>query len=165
MQAVVAPFGPGNFDKDAAATRLTLELRCNQDMVTYFDQFDEWSKAYLLEHSERLFGKALSRQQIQECYHPTMKRHANNTYDPNLRTKIDTQGRREITYWTPEGVKREAPTDWSRVTVIPALEISNLWVMSRELGWVIQCTALKVYEESTECPFAADESTTENSPW
>ena len=164
-EAIVCPFGPGNFDKDTAATRLTLELRCNQEMCIYFAQFDLCAKTYLFEHSERLFGKSLTQQQIEEGYHPALTYHANNTYSPNLRTKVDTQGRREVSYWTPEGVRRDAPEYWSRVTVVPALEICNLWVMSRELGWVIQCTALKVYEESTDCPFAADETTPETSPW
>ena len=164
-ESIVCPFPPGNFDKDLAATRLTLELRCNQEMIKHFSQFDLWAKQYLFEHSERLFGKALTQLQIEEGYHPALKYHANKTYAPNLRTKIDTKGRREVTYWTPEGVRREAPEDWSRVTVVPHLEICNLWIMSRELGWVIQCTALKVYEESAACPFAADESTMETSPW
>ena len=164
-EAIVCPFGPSSLDKDITATRQTLELRCNAEMVKHFDQIDQWAKGYLFEHSERLFGKALTQLQIEEGHHPTLKRHANNTYAPNLRTKIDTQGRREVTSWTPDGVRREAPEDWSRVAVIPCLEICNLWIMSRELGWVIQSTALKVYEESTACPFSADESTLECSPW
>jgi hypothetical protein len=164
-EPVVCPFGPGNFDKDAAATRLTLEMRCNSAMTEHFDKFDAWAKAYLLEHSDRLFGKSLTRQQIEEGYHPTIRRNAAGTYAPNLRTKIDVAGRREVTYWTPEGVKREAPEDWSRVTVVPALEISNLWIMGRELGWVIQCTHLRVYEESTLCPFAAGGTKIEPCPW
>ncbi len=164
-EAIVAAFPPGNFDKDATATRQTLELRCNPQLIKHFDQFDEWAKQYLFEHSERLFGKAHTQLQIQECYHPTIKRHATGAYPPTLRTKINTKGRGEITYWTPDGVKREAPEDWSLVSLVPHLEISNLWIMSRELGWVIQCTALKVYEESAACPFAADESALESSPW
>jgi len=137
-EALVCPFGPGNFDKDLAATRQTLELRCNAEMIKHFDQFHKWAKKYLFEHSERLFGKALTQLQIDEGYHPTLKRHPNQAYAPNLRTKIDTGGRRDVTYWTPEGVRREAPVDWARVTVIPCLEMCNLWIMSRELGWVIQ---------------------------
>ena len=68
----------------------------------------------------------------------------------------------EISYWTPEGVRREAPLDWRRVTVIPQVEVSNLWSMSREMGWVIQCTALRVFEDSVECPFAASEAESES---
>jgi len=165
-QAVLTPFPPGNFDKDPAATRLTLELRCTPEMVQYFDAFDLWAKEYLLAHSERLFLKVLSQTQIEEGYHPTVKRHAK--WDAQLRTKLDTVGRREVTYWTPEGVRRTAPEDWSRVTVLPKLEISNLWIMGREIGWVIQATALQVFEESVDCPFALSSAggvNEETSPW
>jgi hypothetical protein len=154
-EAVFTPFPPSTFDKDPAASRLTLELRCNGELVSFFDKFDTWAKAYILANSERLFKKVLTESQIQEGYHPTVKRHEAGTYEPLLRTKLDVTGRREISYWTPEGVRRGPPEDWRRVTVIPQLEISNLWVMGRELGWVLQCTALKVFEESLECPFGA----------
>jgi len=135
-------------------------------MVQYFDAFDLWAKEYLLAHSERLFLKVLSQTQIEEGYHPTVKRHAK--WDAQLRTKLDTVGRREVTYWTPEGVRRTAPEDWSRVTVLPKLEISNLWIMGREIGWVIQATALQVFEESVDCPFALSSAggvNEETSPW
>jgi hypothetical protein len=161
-EAVAVPFPPSTFDKDEAATRLTLELRCNRMMLCYFDAFDDWAKTYLHVNSMKLFKKQLSEAQILEGYHPTVKRHPQGTYEPLLRCKIDTTGRREVSYWTPEGDRREAPTDWRRVTVIPQLEIVSLWNMSRELGFVIQCNALRVFEESLECPFAAGEDETES---
>jgi hypothetical protein len=159
---VLVPFAPSTFDKDEAATRLTLELRCNAPILAHFDAFDLWAKGYLLEHSVRLFKKQLTEAQVEEGYHPCVKRHLTGAFEPLLRCKLDTRGRREITYWTPEGNRREAPEDWRRVTVIPQLEVTNLWSMSREMGWVIQCTALRVFEDSVECPFAADEEETES---
>ena len=160
--AVEVPFPPSTFDKDENATRLNLQLRCNTDMLCYFDKFDEWAKAYLLEHSMRLFKKQLTKEQVEDGYHPTVKRHPTEAWEPLLRCKIDLKGRREISYWTPEGARREAPLDWRRVTVLPQLELSNLWCMSREMGWVIQCTALRVFEDSLECPFAAIDGETES---
>jgi len=115
----------------------------------------------LFEHSELLFKKALTREQIEEGYHPTIKRSENGTYASTLSTKLtklNTTGRREVSYWTPKSAKREAPEDWRRVTVVPALEISFLWQVGREIGWwTLQCNHLRVYEESSSCPFAADE--------
>jgi hypothetical protein len=159
----IVPFPPSTFDKDEAATRLTLELRCDAHMLEYFDAFDAWAKAYILEHSMRLFKKQLTELQVQEGYHPTVKRHATGAYAPLLRCKIDTApGRRQVTYWTPENVRREAPVDWSRVTVLPQMEVVSLWSMSREMGWVIQCNALRVFEDSAACPFAAVEPENES---
>jgi len=159
---VEVPFEPSTFDRDESATRLNLQLRCDTPMLCYFDAFDEWAKAYLVEHSERLFKRTLTKEQVDDGYHPCVKRHPTGAYAPLLRCKIDTAGRREISYWTPEGARREAPLDWRRVTVIPQIEISNLWNMSREMGFVIQCTALRVFEESVECPFAVIEGESES---
>jgi len=89
-----------------------------------------------------------------------IKRSENGTYASTLRTgftKLDTTGRHEVTYWTPKSAKREAPEDWRRVTVVPILEISFLWIMGREIGWTLQCNHLRRYEESSSCPIAADE--------
>ena len=151
VQPATVPFAPSTFDKDEAATRLTLELRCNAPILAHFDAFDLWAKGYLLEHSVRLFKKQLTESQVEEGYHPCVKRHLTEAYGPLRRCKIDIKGNR-----------REAPADWRRVTVIPQIEVTNLWSMSREMGWVIQCTALKVFEDSVECPFAADEGETES---
>jgi hypothetical protein len=159
---VSVPFAPSTFDKDETATRLTLELRCNAPILAHFDAFDTWAKGYIQENSVRLFKKQLTEAQIQEGYHPCVKRHPEGLYEPLLRCKIDLKGRREISYWTPEGNRREAPEDWRRVTVIPQLEVTNLWIMSREMGFVIQCSALRVFEESVLCPFAADEGESES---
>ncbi len=158
----IVPFAPSTFDKDEAATRLTLELRCDAHMLEYFDQFDAWAEGYLHEHSSRLFKKELTELQIQEGYHPTVKRHPTGAYAPLLRCKIDVGGRRQVTFWTPQNVRREAPEDWSRVSVLPVLEIVSLWGMGRDLGWVIQCNALRVFENSMDCPFAAEEDESES---
>ena len=162
LTPVPVPFAPSTFDKDEAATRLTLELRCNAPILAHFDAFDLWAKGYLLEHSVRLFKKQLTELQVEEGYHPTVKRHPTGAYAPLLRCKIDVSGRREVTFWTPENVRRKAPEDWSRVSVLPQLEIVSLWSMSREMGWVIQCNALRVFEDSAACPFAAVDSESES---
>ena len=159
---VAVPFAPSTFDKNEEATRLTLELRCNADILAHFDAFDIWAKGYLLSNSLRLFKKQMTEAQIEEGYHPCVKRHKEGLYEPLLRCKLDKQGRRMTTFWTPQGDRREAPEDWRSVTVIPQLEVTNLWCMSREMGFVIQCVALKVFEESLECPFAADEEESES---
>ncbi len=156
------PFTPSAYDKeDKTATRLTLELRCDAHMLEYFDAFDAWSRTYILEHSVRLFKKQLTALQVDEGFHTSVKRHPTGAYAPLLRCKIDTAGRRQVTYWTPENVRREAPEDWSRVSVLPVLEIVPLWGMGRDLRRVIQCNALRVFHDSSECPFALGGADTE----
>ena len=95
---VPVPFAPSTFDRDETATRLTLELRCNAPILAHFDAFDLWAKGYLLEHSVRLFKKQLTEAQVEKGYHPFVKRHLTGAFDPLLRCKLDTRGRREVTY-------------------------------------------------------------------
>ena len=104
------PFAPSNFDKDPAATSLNLELRVPPSIEPYFDQVDAWAVAYLAVHSERLFKKTLTPEQVKEAYHPTLKRHGD--YPALLRTNLDTSGRRACKFWTSDQQKREAPDDW-----------------------------------------------------
>jgi hypothetical protein len=146
------PFPPSNFEKDPAATRLNLELRCPPTLEAFFDGFDAWAVEYLTAHAERLFKRGpLTLEQVKESYHPTLRR--KDDYPVLLRTKLDTAGRRACKFWTIDQQKREAPEEWRGTEVRPQLHISHLWVMGRECGLVVNVEALLVREESTVCPF------------
>jgi hypothetical protein len=148
----VVPFPPSNFDKDPAATRLNLELRCPPSLEAFFDEVDAWAVDYLTLHAERLFKRGpLSQEQVKEAYHPTLKRHGD--YPALLRTKLDTAGRRACKFWTADQQKREAPEDWRSSEVRPQLHISHLWIMGRECGIVCNVEALLVQEASSVSPF------------
>jgi hypothetical protein len=151
------PFPPSTFDKDPAATRLNLELRVPPTLEAYFDEVDAWAVGYLTTHSERIFNKPLSVEQVKESYHPTLKRHGD--YPCLLRAKFDTAGRRACKFWSVEQQKREAPEDWRSSEVRPQLHVSHLWIMGRECGLVCNIEALLVQEASLTCPFG------DQSPW
>jgi hypothetical protein len=148
----VVPFPPSNFDKDPAATRLNLELRCPPPLEAFFDAVDAWAVEYLTLHAERLFKRGpLSQEQVKEAYHPTLKRHGD--YPALLRTKLDTSGRRACKFWTADQQKRESPEDWRSSEVRPQIHISHLWIMGRECGIVCNVEALLVQESSSVSPF------------
>jgi hypothetical protein len=151
------PFPPSNFDKDPSATRLNLELRVPPTLETYFDEFDAWAIAYLTTHSERIFNKPLSAEQVKESYHPSLRR--TGDYPALLRTKYDTVGRRSCKFWSVDQQKREAPEDWRSSEVRPQIHLSHLWIMGRECGIVLNVEALLVQETSSACPFDTP------SPW
>ena len=63
-----APFGgPSNFDKDVLATRQNLELRIPAVLEAYLAEVDAWMLGYLLAHSERIFKKQLSVEQVRDA--------------------------------------------------------------------------------------------------
>jgi hypothetical protein len=150
------PFGPSNFDKDPLATRLNLELRVAPTLEAWFTQVDEFMIGYLLAHSERIFKKQLTIEQVRESYHPALKRQGD--YPPLLRTKLNTTGRGACRFWTADQQKREAPEDWRSAEMRPVLHLSHLWIMGRECGLVINATDILVREGSCAFPFPLEET-------
>jgi hypothetical protein len=110
---------------------------------------------YLVAHSERIFKKQLTEEQVRESFHPTLKRQGD--YPPLLRTKINSTGRQACRYWTADQQKREPPEDWRSAELRPMLHLSHLWIMGRSCGLVVNATDLLVQESSGAFPFAVQE--------
>ena len=155
-ESTKAPFGPSNFDKDAAAPRQNLEVRVTGEAASYFRGLDEWAVDYICAHSERLFKKKLSLQQVRDSYTPCL-RHAPG-YEPLLRTKINMPGSRgACRFWTASGEAREPPMDWRDAEVKPHVHVSHLWLMGGSCGIVVNYCDLLVAEASRAFPFAQGE--------
>jgi len=151
-----APFGPGSFERDPAATRQNLELRATSNMEEFFSSLDAWAIEYLTAHSQRLFKKPLTLAQVREMYHPTLRRAEG--YTPLLRTKISMPpSRGAIKCWTAEGQPREAPKDWREAEVKARVHVSHVWFMGAACGIVCNCTDLLVIESTGAFPFGAPE--------
>jgi hypothetical protein len=151
-----SPFGPSNFEKDALATRQNLELRIPPELEQYFDDLDIWMLQYLEQHSERIFKRVLSSDQLRDAYHPTLKR--NGDYPALLRMKIDSEGRRACRFWTAEQQKRGAPDDWRDAELKVMFHVSHLWIMGTSCGLVLNTTDILVQEGSTAFPFPVEQS-------
>ena len=152
-----SPFGPNNFDKDPAATRQNLELRCTKHMEEYFSAVDSWAIEYLTAHSERIFKKSLTLEQVRNMYHPTIRRQEG--YAPLLRCKLNMPGTRgEVRFWTPDGKTRDAPADWKDSEIRPHIHVSHLWLMGQSCGLVLNVCDLVVTESSHAFPFGMPES-------
>ena len=155
------PFGPGNFDK-TPAIRQNLDFRATPELWDYFTGLDSWARDYLMCHSERIFKKQLSMEEINSGYHPTITQRG--SYDPTFRTKINLH-ERGVTFWDADGKVRAPPESWVGLTAIPRLHVSHLWIMSREFGIVLVCTDLQLFEtEPRECPFARTRSFVQPEP-
>ena len=82
------PFGPSNFDKDPLATRQNLELRIPPQLEAWFTEVDKFMLRYLFAHSERIFKKPLTEEQVLQSYHPTLK--SSGDYPVLLRLTINS---------------------------------------------------------------------------
>ena len=61
-------FGPSNFDKDESAQRQGIPFELTQEMSEFFTELDVWAKGYIEQESERLLGKPLSKEQVEQGY-------------------------------------------------------------------------------------------------
>ena len=62
-----SPFGATAYN-DEATSRKTIEFNLTPEQEEEFKRFDEWAVSYLSEHSERLFKKSLTSDQVREGY-------------------------------------------------------------------------------------------------
>ena len=150
------PFGPSNFDKDPLATRQNLELRIPPQLEAWFTEVDKFMLGYLFAHSERIFKKQLTEEQVRESYHPTLKR--SGDYPALLRTKINSTGRQACRYWTVDQQKRDAPEEWRGAEMKAMFHLSHLWIMGTSCGLVLNTTDLLVQATACALPWDAEET-------
>ena len=90
------PFGATSFG-DEVNTRQTIEFILDEKQDAHWAAFDKWAIAYLSEHSERLFKKVLTIDQVKDTYKSPVTRKDN--YQPHLRCKINTTGEKACRAW------------------------------------------------------------------
>ena len=149
---VTSPFGATSFnDETNMSSRRTIEFNLTPELEDVFQSFDEWACEYLSEHSERIFRKTLSIDQIRDGYRsPVTKK---GSYRGHLRCKINMSGTAAVRCWDDKKQRIAIPADLRNCELIPRISISHLWLMSREYGWVFQLNDLQVLQSEEECPF------------
>ena len=142
------PFGASAWN-DENANRKTIDFHLTDEQAREFDAFDSWAMGYLAEHSERIFkGKKLTVEQVAQSYRSPVVR--KEGYRPHLRCKINTDGANACRAWSAEDERRELPHELRGSLLVPRINISHLWMMSRDYGWVLQVGDMMVIDPSDE---------------
>ena len=147
------PFGATTFG-DEEATRKTLEFSLSPEQHAFWQQFDEWAVNYLAENAARFFKKPLTKEQIREQYKSPVTQ--KGEYRPMLRCKINTAGGMPVRCWDENDQRVDLPEDLRSYDLVPRVQISHMWVMSKEFGWVINVNDLMVRSQPQISPFAED---------
>ena len=162
-QHLRSPFDASTFDKDPAATRLNLQISLDDPIVVeQLQAFEAWLLDYLAQHSERIFKKVLTSDQLKANYSSFMREPTKDGLSPLLKTKIDIEGRTAVCCWDTNGAAMEPPDTWAGLHIQPRLHFSHLWLMGAQFGLVIRLTDAKIAEESPrpqgvrECPFSKE---------
>ena len=148
---LTSPFGATSFG-DENTQRKTLELSLEPAHIPQWDAVNDWAKTYIVDNSERLFKKRLSKDVVQENFKPTYTQ--KGEYRPLLRTKINLEGSRKARCWDASGKQVEMP-DLRNVPISVRLTVDRLWIMSSNYGICLEVTDVMLHGEapSPSCPF------------
>ena len=151
------PFEAGNFDRDPTAERMNLAIECDDELKAFATAFDAWVVKYLAEHSERIFKRRMSLEQVRGSYSSCLKPPPEGKdYPPTIKTKIDVSGTRAVRCWDETtGEQTTAPKQWRNTSIRPRLLFSHLWIMGAQCGAVVKVTDVQVGDTA-----AVDGSTT-----
>ena len=144
-------WGPSSFDASSTSTRCNFDFVCDEKLTQQLQQVDTWAKAYIEKHSQRLFGKVLTAQQVNDNDKPILIERG--SYPSQLRCKINMAGSKQVRCWDENGQPRPPPQDWKNCKFVARVNLSHLWLMSREMGWVVNITDLQIFEDQWVCPF------------
>ena len=145
-----SPFGATTYDGQETAQK-TIEFNLSEEEVETFKDVVEWLTGYLAGHSERIFRKQMTREQVSDSLrNPVTQR---GGYQPHLRCKLRPSS---VRVWAANGRIREGglPSDLRGYGLVPRIVIDRLWIMNREFGLVLQVSDLMLLErEEAACPF------------
>ena len=91
------PWEPSAFN-NPEATRLNLVFNATPATADSLRALDEWSVSTLTEHSERLLGQKLSKEEVAKRYQPSLKTHEASGMQ-SWRVKMNTTGRSATRLW------------------------------------------------------------------
>ena len=148
------PFDPGNYDETKPSNRVNLEVRCNAELEAWAKKFDEWAVKYVTEHSERLFKKKSTEAQVRDTVRPLATKKTPE-YPALMRMKLQTTGPSQVRYWDEKGVARDPPADWRNCEFRVRATIRSMYIMGKDMGFVVQADHLQIFERSVSCPFEA----------
>ena len=144
-------FQPSSFNSDNLG-RKSLCLSAPPEVMAEAASLDEWAVGYAKHHSERLFGKALTIDQVKERYMGVVKTH--DKYPAYLKVKIAVDLRNQPLYWTPEKTKRGPPEDWVESELMCQFKITGFWFMAASFGLSVQLANAQVTDAAPQvCPF------------
>ena len=144
-------FEPTSFSGEDVS-RVNLVLRASPEALQQLEALDERICSLVAENSQKLFGKALSEQEVRARYTPCIKR-SEKGHAPTFKVKINLSGRGAVRCWDLEKKPREQPESWVTCTVQPRITLKSIWLMSKDWGCLLECSDLMVDEAVQDCPF------------
>jgi hypothetical protein len=154
LERLRCPFGVQ--DGLEVSSRQNLEVAVSLDSIrAWTTMLDEQNLQWIVANSVLLFKKEMKRATVDALYRPLLTSPSNAAYDPLLRLKINKDGPQatNVMIVMQEG-NADAPMKWRHGTldeierhseVIPIVEVSGLWFVSKACGMTLVATDLLVF--------------------
>ena len=144
-------FEPSAFGGEDVA-RVNLVMTATSETSDILCELDERMVTLVTENSGRIFGKTLTRVEVEQRFTSSVK-FSEKGYASTFKCKINLSGRGAIQCWDADRNKREPPTSWVQCRVQPKITLKNIWIMAKQWGILYEAVNILVGEASEECPF------------
>ena len=109
-----------------------------QELSEILTMLDTWAKGYIEKESERLLGKQLTQDQVEQSYVSCVKEATGKP--PLLKLRINMQNSaKPCRFWHADGTEAPWPQEW-QIPFQIRLKVSHLWIMGAgpraEFGFV-----------------------------
>ena len=146
------PWEPSAFN-NPEATRLNLVFNATPATADSLLALDAWSINTLTEHSERLLGQKLSKEEVAKRYQPSLKTHEASGMQ-SWKVKMNTTGKSATRLWDTFKNSMSSPPDcWTACTAKCRVRVKGFWLMSREVGTILEAESVMLDTKAAECPF------------
>ncbi len=97
------------------------------------------------------FKKSLNQEQIKDLYKsPITKR---GDFPTHLRCKINVSGSSICRCWDIDNNRTQIPDDLKNCDLVPRIHISHMWMMAKEVGFVLNVIDMMCIPKEEVCPF------------
>ena len=154
-----SPFDASGYN-DPDASRVSLCLEANEDLVEWCKGLDVEMLKLCRRHARKLFGKEIYLEsELRPYYYSSLKE--NEKYGTQLfKCKLNKIGKGAVRVWNKGGLSREMPETWQGLTVQARVVLKSLWIQSRNFGLTFEISDAMVTAEAdpVTCPFPVDDN-------
>ena len=149
------PWTPSAFNNpEATRVNLVFNAQAGSTAMESLLALDEWSINILSERSEKLFGKAITKEQMRSRFQPSVKTHEVSGMR-TWRCKMNTNGKGATRLWDTFRTPIASPVEcWTQCTAKCVVKVKGYWMMGQnEIGLILEATNVMLNTTAAECPF------------
>lgn len=145
-------FEPSAFN-DPSASRVNLCLSASPAIAQCLHDFHEWLVNTVALESKRLFGVALSVEDVRARMQPMLRTHEASG-SQSLRVKLSLAGRSRVRLWDTAKNPISPPASWTHCTAKLKIRLKAIWLMGKsDMGVLCEASDIMLDEADVQCPF------------